>query len=118
MSAFFPFVEDDLFDAAHGFHFGNAGVGDAVHVAVEQGLLVRRGEVAVVWHALVEVVGDVVEDILFEISAGAADGVHLVLADHFREGEAEFGGAHGAGDGHEHLAAPCRGARCSRWRRP
>ncbi len=100
-----PFFEDDGFDAAHGFHFWNAGVGDAVHVAVEQVGFVLRGEVAVVRHALVEVVGDEVEDVFFEIRAGAADAVDLVLADHFGQRDTEFGGAHGAGKGDEHFAA-------------
>ncbi len=74
-------------------------------MAVEQGLLVGGGEVAVVGNALVVVVGDEVEDVLLEVGAGADDGVDLVLADHLGEGEAELGGGHGAGEGDEHLAA-------------
>ena len=100
-----PLFEDDIFDAAHGFHFGDAGVGDAVHVALEEGLLVGGGEVAVVGDAFVEIVGDEVEDVFLEVGAGADDAVDFSLADHFGEGDAEFGGAHGAGEGHEHDAA-------------
>ncbi len=99
-----PLFEHGGFEAAHGLHFGDAGVGHAVHVAVEQRLLIVRGEVAVVRHALVEVVRDEVEEILFEVGTGAGDAVHLVLPDHFGKTEAEFGGAHRAGEGHEHLA--------------
>ena len=37
-----PLLDDDALDAAHGFLFGNAGVGDAIEVAVEQILLFLR----------------------------------------------------------------------------
>ena len=100
-----PLFEDDIFDAAHGFHFGNAGVGDAVHVALEEGLLIGRGEVAVVRDAFVEIVGDEIEDVFFEVGAGADDAVDFSLADHFSEGNAQLGRAHGASEGHEHDAA-------------
>jgi len=100
-----PFLEHDVLDAAHGLHLGDAGVGDAVHVAGEQRLLVGGGEVAVAGDALVVVVRDEVEDVLFEIGAGADDAVDLVLADHLGEGDAELGGGHGATEGDEHLAA-------------
>ena len=100
-----PLFEDDIFDAAHGFHFGDAGVGDAIHVALKEGLFVSWREVAVVRNALVEIVSDKVENILFEIGAGADDSVDFSLADHFGKGDAEFRGAHRAGEGHEHDAA-------------
>ncbi len=48
---------------------------DAVHVALEQRLLIGGREVAVVRHALVVVMGDEIEDVLLEVRAGAADGV-------------------------------------------
>ena len=66
---------------------------------------VVRREIAVVRHALVVIVRDEIEDILLEIRAGADDRVHLVLADHLRERDAELGGAHRAGERHQHLAA-------------
>ncbi len=100
-----PLLEHLVLDAAHGLHLGDAGVGDAVHVAGEQLGFVGGGEVAVVGHALVKVVSDEVEDVFLEIGAGAADAVNLVLADHLGEREAELGGAHGAADGDEHFAA-------------
>ncbi len=62
-------------------------------------------QVAVVRNALVEIVRHEVEDVFFEVGAGAADAVNLVLADHLGERQAELGGAHGAGDGDEHFAA-------------
>ena len=71
----------------------------------EQLGLVGGRQIAVVRHALVEIVSDEIEDIFFKIRAGAADAVNLVLADHFGERQAQFGGAHGAADGDEHLAA-------------
>src|SRR5690606_42099375 len=66
---------------------------------------VLGAQVAVVRHALVEVVGDEVEDVLLEVGAGAGDDLHLVLADHLGERQAELGGAHGAGEGDHHGAA-------------
>ena len=63
------------------------------------------GEIAIVGHAAVVIVGDEIENILFEIGAGGADGVDFVLADHFREGKPEFRGAHRAGHGQKHFAA-------------
>jgi hypothetical protein len=86
-------------------HFGDAGIGHAVHMPLEQGLLVGGRQVAVIRHALVVVVRDEVEDVLLEVGAGAADAVDLVLPDHFRERQAELGGAHRARERDEHLAA-------------
>ena len=100
-----PLLEHLVLDAAHGFHLWDAGVSDAVHVAGEKPGLVGGGQIAVVRDALIEVVCDEVEDVFFEICAGATDAVNLVLADHFGEGEAKFGGAHGSADGDEHLSA-------------
>ncbi len=100
-----PLLGDDGLDAAHGLALGDAGVGHAVHVAVDEVLLVVGGEMAVMRHALVVVVGHEVEDVLLEVGAGADDGVDLVLPDHLGERDAELGGGHGAGEGHEHLAA-------------
>ena len=86
--------------------FGNAGnVRHAVHVPIEQILLIGGGEMAVVRNALVIVVRDQVENILLQIRARADDGVDFVLTDHRRERDAEFGGGHRARQRHEHLAA-------------
>src|SRR3954471_8329103 len=48
---------------------------------------------------------DQIEDIFFEVRAGEADRVNLLLPNHLGEREAKFSRAHCAGDGHEHLPA-------------
>ena len=48
---------------------------------------------------------DEIENVLFEIRAGAGDELHLVLPNHFGEREAEFGGAHRAAERDHHFAA-------------
>ena len=68
-----PLLEHRRLDPPHRLFLGDAGVGDAVHVPLEQRLLVGRRQVAVVRHALVVVVRDEVEDVLLEVGAGAAD---------------------------------------------
>ena len=100
-----PLLQHLVLDAAHRLHLGDAGVGDAVHVAGEQLGLVGGGQIAVVGNALVEVVRDEVEDVFLQIGAGAADAVNLVLADHLGQRKAQLRGAHGAADGDEHLPA-------------
>jgi hypothetical protein len=55
-------------------------------------------------NALIKVMGYEIEDIFLKVGACAADAVDLILADHFGQREAKLGGAHGAGDGDEHLA--------------
>jgi hypothetical protein len=72
---------------------------------VEQRLLVGGREVAVVRDALIVIVRDEIEDILFEVRAGAADGVDFPHADHLRERDAQLRGAHRPSDSHEHHAA-------------
>ena len=52
--------------------------------------------------AFIEVVGHQVKNILFQVGAGADDEVHLILADHLGEGEAQLGGAHGPRQGDHH----------------
>ena len=69
-------------DAPHRLVLGDARVGDAIEVPLEQALLVGRREVAVVRHALVVIVRDEVEDVLLEVGPGAADAGHLALPDH------------------------------------
>ena len=111
-----PFGEHHLLDSPHRFHFGDAGVGDTIHVAREKRRLVARREIAIMRNALVVIVGDEVEDVLFEVRPGAGYRLDLVPPNHLGEREAELGGAHRAGDGHEHLAAAVevRGVRVRR----
>jgi hypothetical protein len=46
-----------------------------------------------------------VEYVFLEVRARTTDGVHLVLADHLGEQQAEFGGTHRPGQRHHHLPA-------------
>ena len=100
-----PLLQNLVLDAAHGLHLGDAGVGDAVHVAREQLGFIGRGQIAVAGNALIKIVGHEVEDVFFQVGAGAADAVNLVLADHLGQRQAQLGGTHGAANGDEHLAA-------------
>ena len=77
-------------------------------MALKKTHFVSGGQVAVVWDAFVEIVGHEVEDILLEVGPGAADGMDLVLPDHFSKGKAEFRSAHGSGKSQEHGAAPIK----------
>jgi hypothetical protein len=74
-------------------------------VPVQQGQLVLRRQVAVVGHALVEVVGHQVEQVFLQVGPGAGDGLHLVAADHLGQRQAQFGRAHGPGQRDEHRPA-------------
>jgi len=56
-------------------------------------------------HALVMVMRDEIEYVLFEVGARATNRMHFVLADHLGQRKAKFRRAHRAGDGHEHDAA-------------
>ena len=100
-----PLFEHRLFDPAHGFAFRNAGVGDAIEVAIEKLLLVLRGEIAIVRDALVVIVRNEVEDVFFEVGAGRADQVDLVLADHLSKRQTQLSRAHRAGERDHHFAA-------------
>ena len=97
-----PFLQHGFFDPPHGFHFGNAGIGDAVHMAVQKGHFIRSSQITIVGHTLVVVVRDQIEDILFKIGAGAADRMNLVLPYHLRQREAQLSGAHSPRDRHKH----------------
>ncbi len=100
-----PFCEHRLLDPPHRFHLRDAGVGHAIHVLGEKFLLILRRELPVVRHPLVVVVRDQIENILFEVRAGADDQVHLVAPDHLRQRNAELGGRHRAGERDQHFAA-------------
>ena len=95
-----------LLQAAERFLFRDAGIRHAVHVVFEQFPFVLRRQVAVVRHAFVVRVGDEVHDVFFEVGAGAGDDLHFVLADHFGQRDAEFGGTHRTAEGDHHFT-PC-----------
>jgi len=121
-----PVAQHRLLDASHRFAFGDARVGHAVHVALEQRLLILSGQMPVVGHALVGVVRDEVEDVFLEVCAGATDRVHLVPADHLGQGKAELGCRHRPRQCDEHRPAAFEmfdvivgcGAKCCRVEMP
>ena len=49
--------------------------------------------------------GDKIEQVLFQIRAGASDRVNFVLTNHLGEGDAELGGAHRACESDHHFPA-------------
>jgi hypothetical protein len=100
-----PLFEHRFLDPAHCLHFRDAGIGDTIHVAAEQFLLVLWRQLPVVRDSLVMVVRDKIKNILFEICAGTDDDMHFVAANHFGQRNAELGGRHRARDGHQHFAA-------------
>ena len=82
-----PFLEDHILDPPHRLHFRDARVGHTVHVAVQQRLLVRRSEVAIIRQALVKIMRHEIENILFEVRSCADDSVDFPLPDHLGERE-------------------------------
>ena len=77
-----PECQHGVFNAAHGFLFGNAGVGNPIEMTIKQRLFVGRREVAIMRHALVVIVRHQVENILFKIRARAGDRVDFILPNH------------------------------------
>ena len=53
-----PIFHYDALDAAHGFFFGDAGIGDAIEVMAREAPLPGGGEMTIVRHALVVIVRD------------------------------------------------------------
>ena len=102
---FLPELQHLALDPAHGLFFRDAGVGDAVHAAFAQRHFFGVAQVAIVRHALVMIVRDKIENIFLEVRARRADGVNFALPDHFREREAQFGGAHRSRHRQEHFSA-------------
>ena len=100
-----PLFEHDVLDAPHRLVLGDAGVGHAVELTLEQLLLVLRRQIAVTRQPLVMGMRDEIEDVFFEVGARAADGVHLALADHLRERDAQLGRAHRSRQRHHHRTA-------------
>ncbi len=64
----YPFLQHLVLDAPHRLHLRNAGVGDAVHVPIQQLSLVRRSQIAVVRHALIEVMRHQIENIFLRLA--------------------------------------------------
>jgi len=100
-----PKVYHAAFDALHRLVFGDAGVGDAIQIARAQIEFVLRRQFAVVRHSHIEIVRDEVEDVFFEVGAGAGDGMHLVGANHLGERQPQFCRRHRARERNHHLPA-------------
>gem|GEM_PF-6887510 len=100
-----PLLQHDFLDPPHGFHFGNAGVGHAIHVPVQQILFVVGRQVPVVRHPLVIIMGHEIENILLQVRTRADNRVDLVAPDHLRERNTQFRRRHGAGQRDQHLSA-------------
>ncbi len=97
-----PLLEHHGLDAPHRLVFRDTRVRHAVEVTVEQQLLVLRRQVAVARQPLVVRVRHEVEDVFLEVGAGAADGVHLSLANHLGERDSQLRRAHRACERHHH----------------
>ena len=100
-----PECQHGVFNTSHGFLFGNAGVGYAIEMAIEQRLFVSRSEVAIMRHALVVVVRHQIEHIFLEIRSGAGDGVDFILPNHLGQRQPQLGRAHRACERHKHFSA-------------
>ena len=100
-----PFLENHILNTAHGFHFRNAGIRDAIHVAGEQLLLIGRSEVSIVRNALVKIMRHQIEDVLLQVRSRANDAMNFSLTNHLREGNSQLSRAHGPGKRHEHDSA-------------
>jgi hypothetical protein len=100
-----PQLEHVVLDLPHRLLFRDAGVGDAVQMALEQLLVVLGPQLPEVRHADVVVVRDQIVDVLLQVRAGDGDGVHLPAPDELGDHDAQLGGAHGPAHGEHHLAA-------------
>jgi hypothetical protein len=74
-------------------------------MATKEFFLGFRSELAVIGNAFVLRTGHEVKEIFFQIRSGAGDGMDLVLANHFRQGNTQLSRAHRSGEGDHHLPA-------------
>ena len=100
-----PVLQHLALDAPHGFFFGNARIGHAIQAALAQRQLFVIGQIAVVGNPAVVMVRDEIENVLFQVGARGANGVHFFLADHLCKRQSEFRGAHRAGHGQQHFSS-------------
>ena len=85
--------------------FRDAGIGHAIEMLLEELFLVLTGQIAVTRNPAVMVVRDEIVNVLFQIRAGATDGMNFVLTDHLRKGEPHFRRTHRARQGDQHATA-------------
>jgi hypothetical protein len=100
-----PQLEDRILDGLESLLFRDAGVGDAVEAAALEVLFLLWCQAPPVGDAVIMIVGDKVEQVLFEVRAGAADSVDLLLPDHLCQRNSELGRTHRPGDRDHHLPA-------------
>src|SRR5581483_267526 len=74
-------------------------------MATQQFVLLVRREFAIIGNSLVMAPRDEVEEVLLEIGASTGNCMDFVLANHFRERNAELGGTHSASQGDHHFPA-------------
>src|SRR5439155_191385 len=71
----------------------------------EKLFLLSRTKLAIIRKADVLTARDQIEKVFLQIRTGAGDGVDFVPANHFRQRNAEFRGAHGARERDHHFSA-------------
>src|SRR5207237_5890168 len=71
----------------------------------EKLFLLSRTKLAIIRKADVLTARDQIEKVFLQIGSGAGDGVDFVPANHFRQRNAEFRGAHGARERDHHFSA-------------
>src|SRR5207245_3321350 len=71
----------------------------------EKLLLLSRTKLAIIRKADVLTARDQIEKVFLQIRTGAGDGMDFVPANHFRQRNAEFRGAHGARERDHHFSA-------------
>ena len=98
-----PLLQQIALDTPHHV-LGNASVGHSVQLLLEQRLLFGRAEIPVAWHAHIVLMRDQIEHIFLQIGTRAANRMNLVSPNHLRQGNPQFGGAHGPGHGQKHFA--------------
>ncbi len=99
-----PNLYEVLFKTAESLFFGDTGICNAVVVVVKEFLLLKGSEVTVTGNPVVVAVGHKVHNVFLKVVCAAAHKRNLVLADHFRKGDAEFCGGHCTCHGKEHFA--------------
>ena len=100
-----PDIDHRLFQPAHCLMFRNARVRHAVHMPVEQFLLILRRQIAIIRHAFVEIMRDEIEKIFLQIRSRTRNDLHLVLPNHLRQAQPQLRRRHCTRQRDHHLVA-------------
>ncbi len=100
-----PLIEHRPLDPPNRLFLRDTGISNTIEMALMQIRFLGCAQFAPVGNALIMRMGDQIEDILFEVGAGAADAVYFVVANHLCKRFAEFRRTHRASKRHEHFAA-------------